>query len=126
MSIYFIQEADRGIAVWRASDEAPDVFLCSVALAAYNNEHQVRDRFAELVNAVADHCRRKHVAEANPAAWISELVCSKCDSPLAADVMHRARQAASASELEWTGSHITGCCKSKIVGVIGGRPDTLQ
>jgi hypothetical protein len=125
MPVYFIQEIGRGVAVWRASDETEDVFLCSVALTAYS-EPQVRDRFAELVNAVADHCRRKHVAEANPAAWIAELPCASCTSSEAVDVLHRARQVASASELGWTGNHITGCCKSRVVGVIGSRPDTLR
>jgi hypothetical protein len=119
-AVYFVQEADRGVAVWRASDDASDVFLCSVELTAYNSDSQIRDRFAELVNAVADHCRRKHVAEAvDPAAWISELPCSDCTLPEAADVLHRARQAASASELGVTGGgYVAGCCKSRIVGVV--------
>ena len=63
-AVYFVQEADRGVAVWRASDEAPEVFLCSVALTAYDSDSQVRDRFAELVSVVADHFRRQHVAGA--------------------------------------------------------------
>jgi hypothetical protein len=127
-AVYFIQEAERGVAVWRASDEAPDVFLCSVTLDAYNSEPQVRDRFAALVGAVADHCRRKHVAEAiDPTAWFDELPCTKCTSPEAADVLHHARQAGSINELRLTGSgYVAGCCKSRVVGVIGGRPDTLQ
>jgi hypothetical protein len=63
MPVYFLAEGTRGTAVWRASDEAPDVFLCSVEMTAYNSDSQVRDRFAELVSAVSDHCRCKHVAE---------------------------------------------------------------
>jgi hypothetical protein len=127
MPVYFIQEADRGVAVWRANDEAPDVFLCSVESTAYTGETEVRDRFAALVNAVADRCRRKHTADVvGPAAWIAELPCAKCDSPLAADVLHRARQAASLIELGLSpgGNYPAGCCKTRIVGVMGGRPDT--
>jgi hypothetical protein len=127
MPVYFLQDAGVGRAVFRASDEAADVFLCSVELTAYNSESEVRDRFAALVNAVADHCRRTRVAEAvDPAAWIAELPCAKCDSPLAADVLHRARQAASLIELGLSpgGNYPAGCCKTRIVGVMGGRPDT--
>ena len=127
MSVYFIQEADRGVAVFRASDDAPDEFLCSVELSAYCGESRVRDCFAELVSAVADHFRRTHAAEVvAPAAWIAELPCAKCDSPLAADVLHRARQAASVLELGLSpgGNYPAGCCKTRIVGVMGGRPDT--
>ena len=70
-AVYFVQEADRGAAVWRASDDAPDVFLCSVELTAYNSDSQIRDRFAELVNAVADYYR-KHAAEvAAPASRLA-------------------------------------------------------
>jgi hypothetical protein len=128
MPIYFIQEEDHVTAVWRASEEAPDVFLCSTNLNAYNGEHQVRDRFAELVNVLADHCRRQHVAKAiDPAAWIAELPCASCTSPEAVDVLHHARQAASITELSLTGSgYVAGCCRSRTVGVIGSRPDTLQ
>ena len=44
MPVYFVQEAGRGCAFWRAANDAPDVFLCSVELTAYNSESQVRDR----------------------------------------------------------------------------------
>jgi hypothetical protein len=93
-AVYFVQEADRGVAVWRASDEAPDVFLCSVELTAYNSESQVRDLFAELVNAVADHCRRKHVtATVAPATRLVGLPCDR----------HKTRPGESAHEIvnEW-------------------------
>ena len=123
-AVYFVQEAGRGCAFWRAANDAPDVFLCSVELTAYNSESQVRDRFAELVNAVAAHCRRGFVAgTVNPAAWLAELPCATCASPQATDVLHRARQAASASELGVTGSYVTGCCKSRVVGVVSGGSD---
>ena len=120
-AVYFVQEAGRGVAVWRASDEAPDVFLCSVELTAYNSESQVRDLFAELVNAVAAHCRRAVVAgTVDPAAWIAELPCATCTSPQAADVLHRARQAASIIELGLSpAGHPAGCCKTRIVGAFG-------
>ena len=126
MPVYFLREGDRGVAVWRASDDAPDRFLCSVELTAYDSDSQVRDRFAELVSVVADHFRRQHVAGAvDPSAWVDELPCSKCESPLAADVMHRARQVSDVSELELSpGGLPAGCCKRRIVGAFGGRPDT--
>jgi hypothetical protein len=128
MSIYFIQEADTGRAVWCSSEGAEEVVLCSVNLVAYESEAAVRDRFGELINAVADHCRRQHVAGAiDPAAWVDELPCSKCDSPLAADVLHRARQASGVSELDLSpGGFPAGCCKRRVVGAFGGRPDTLH
>jgi len=127
-AVYFVQEAGRGCAFWRAANDAPDVFLCSVELTAYNSESQVRDRFAELVNAVAAHCRRGFVAgTVNPAAWLAELPCATCASPQATDVLHRARQVASVSELGLSpGGYPAGCCRVRIVGVMGGRPDTSR
>jgi hypothetical protein len=123
--VYFVREGDRGVAVWRASDDAPDVFLCSVDLAAYSNEPQVHDRFAELVSVVADHFRRQHVAGAvDPAAWVAKLPCASCTSPLAADVLHRARQASDVSELELSpGGFPAGCCRRQVVAAFGSRPD---
>jgi len=48
-AVYFSQDPDgRGTAFWRASDDAPDAFLCGVALDAYDSDSGVRDRFAEL------------------------------------------------------------------------------
>src|SRR6516162_6523819 len=127
MPVYFVQEASGvGKAVFRPTESAEDVFLCSIDLTAYS-EPRVRDLFTELVTTVADFYRRAHVAEAvDPAAWVAELPCANCTSPEAADVLHRARQAASISELGVTGSYVTGCCKSRVVGVIGGRPDTSR
>ena len=123
MPVYFLTEGTRGNAVWRASDDATDVYLCGIDLQAYGDE-RVRERFAELATAAADYYRRTHVAASvDPAAWVSELPCSDCSSPEAADVLHRARQAASASELGVTGSYVTGCCKSRVVGVVSGGSD---
>ena len=97
MPVYFLAEGSRGTAVWRVSDNATDQYLCGVDLQAYGDE-KVRERFAELATAAADYYRRTHVAASvDPAAWVSELPCSDCSSPEAADVLHRARQAASAS-----------------------------
>jgi hypothetical protein len=119
MPVYFLTEGTRGIAVWRASDDATDVYLCGVDLQAYGDP-RVCEAFAALVSAVADYHRRTHVAgAADPTAWIAELPCSDCSAPEAADVLHRARQAASASELGLTGGgYVAGCCKSRIVGVV--------
>jgi hypothetical protein len=127
MPVYFVTEGNRGVAYWRVNDDATDVYLCAVALDVYNRESQVRDHFAALVNAVAAHYRRTFTAEAAaPTAWIDELPCAKCTSPEAADVLHRARQAASLFELGLSpgGNYPAGCCKTTIVGVMGGRPDT--
>ena len=126
MPVYFLAEGSRGTAVWRASDNATDQYLCGVDLQAYGDE-KVRERFAELATAAADYYRRTHVAASvDPAAWVSELPCSDCSSPEAADVLHRARQAASLIELGLSpgGNYPAGCCKTRIVGVMGGRPDT--
>ena len=62
MPVYFDQEAGDGRAVWRSEDGAEEVALCSVDLTAYSNEPSVRERFSELVSAVADYYRRTHVA----------------------------------------------------------------
>ena len=120
MSVFFIREASGvGKAVFRPTDNAEDVFCCAVALDAYADP-QVREHFAVLASAAADYHRRTHVARtADPTAWIAELPCSDCSSPEAADVLHRARQAASVSELGVTGGgYVTGCCKSRVVGVV--------
>jgi hypothetical protein len=122
MPVYFIRESSGvGKAVFRPTDDAEDVFCCAVALDAYADP-QVRERFAELAAAAADYYRRTHVASSvDPAAWIAELPCAKCDSPLAVDVLHRARQAASINELGVTGGgYVAGCCRSRVVGVVMG------
>jgi len=128
-AVYFSQDPDgRGTAFWRASDDAPDAFLCGVALDAYDSDSGVRDRFAELVNAVADHCRRKHAAEvATPTSRLAGLPCETCKAPEADDVRFRAGQISDASELGLSaGGFPVGCCRRRIVGVIGGRPDTAH
>ena len=128
-AVYFSQDPDgRGTAFWRASDDAPDAFLCGVALDAYDSDSGVRDRFAELVNAVADHCRRKHAAEvATPTSRLAGLPCETCKAPEADDVRFHAGQVSDASELALSaGGFPIGCCKRRIVGVIGGRPDTAH
>ena len=127
-AVYFVQEADRGVAVWRASDDAPDVFLCSVDLTSYHGDSQVRDRFAELVNVAADHCRREHAAQVvAPASRLEGIPCATCAAPEADDVRFRAGQISDAAGLELSpGGFPVGCCKRQIVGVIGGRPDTAH
>jgi hypothetical protein len=128
MPVYFVREGDRGVAYFRANDQAEDVFVAAIALVTYDSNSDVRDHFAALVAAAADCYRRTCAAAAvTPSAWVDELPCSKCDSPLAADVMHRARQASDVSELELSpGGFPAGCCKRRIVGAFGGRPDALQ
>jgi hypothetical protein len=127
MPVYFIQESGVGKAVWRASDDATDVYLCGIDLQAYGDE-RVRERFAELATAAADYYRRTHVAASvDPAGWVAELPCSDCSAPEAADVLHRARNSASINELGVTGGgHVVGCCKSRVVGVVmsGGTDQT--
>jgi hypothetical protein len=127
-AVYFVREGDRGCAYWRASEASADEFVCAVALDAYDSDSQVRDRFAELVNAVADHCRRKHAAEAvAPASRLAGLPCETCEAPEADDVRFRAGQISDAAGLELSpGGFPVGCCKRQIVGVIGGRPDTAH
>ena len=80
------------------------------------------------VNAVADHCRRKHAAEvAAPTSRLAGLPCETCEAPEADDVRFRAGQISDASELGLSaGGFPVGCCKRQIVGVIGGRPDTAH
>jgi hypothetical protein len=122
MPVYFIRESSGvGKAVFRPTDDAEDVFCCAVALDAYADP-QVREHFAVLASAAADYHRRNHAAgAANPTAWIAELPCANCTSPEAADVLHRARQAANISELGVTGGNYpAGCCKSRVIGVVSG------
>jgi len=100
MPVYFVTEGTRGTAVWRASDEAEDIFLAAVALDAYERDSQVRDRFAELVNVAADHCRREHAAQVvAPASRLEGIPCATCAAPEAADIRFRAGQISDASEL---------------------------
>ena len=126
--IYFVTEGDRGSAYWRGVDDATDVFLCSVQLVAYNSESQVRDRFAELVAAVAAHRRREFVAgSAAPASRLAGLPCETCKEPEADDVRHHAAQIADASELVlYPGGLPIGCCKVHTAAVVGGRPNTSR
>ena len=121
MPVYFAIEGAKGVAYFRAHDEGEDVFVAAVARDAYETDARVRSLFADLVAAVADHCRRMHVAATvDPAAWIAELPCATCTSPQAADVLHRARQAASIIELGLSpAGHPAGCCKTRIVGAFG-------
>jgi hypothetical protein len=126
-AVYFSQDPDgRGTAFWQATDDGPGVYCCGVDLGAYRNDPRVNALFADLVAVVADHFRRTHVAgTVDPDAWVSELPCAKCDSPLAADVLHRARQAANLIELGLSpgGTCPAGCCKTRIVGVMGRGSD---
>jgi hypothetical protein len=129
MPVYFASEGAKGVAYFRASDEAEDVFVAAVSRDSYDSDPLVKEHFAELVRVVADHCRRTHAAGTiDPGAWIGELPCSKCASPQAADVLHRARQAANLFELGLSpgGNYPAGCCKTRIVGVMGRGPDTSR
>jgi hypothetical protein len=123
-AVYFVAEGGRGCAYWRASDESADVFLCAVTLDVYNSESQVRDRFAELVNVVAAHYRREHVAgTVGPASRLAGFPCEVCEAPEADDVRHAAAQVSDVSELALSpGGLPINCCRVHTVGAFGGRP----
>jgi len=115
-TVWFVREGNRGVAYFRANDEAEDVFIAAIALDVYDSETEAQDRFAALVHAAADFFRRNHTGAVDPGAWIAELPCAKCDSPLAADVLHRARQSASVVELNLSpGGVPAGCCRRQVL-----------
>ena len=116
MSVWFVREGNRGVAYFRANDEAEDIFVAAIALDVYDSESEAQDRFAALVHVAADFFRRKHTGAVDPTAWIAELPCAKCDSPLAADVLHRARQSGSILELNLSpGGVPAGCCRRQVL-----------
>jgi len=116
MSVWFVREGNRGVAYFRANDEAEDIFVAAIALDVYDSESEAQDRFAALVHGAADFFRRKHTGAVDPTAWIAELPCAKCDSPLAADVLHRARQSGSILELNLSpGGVPAGCCRRQVL-----------
>jgi hypothetical protein len=126
MPIYFEQEAGAGRAVWRSEDGAEEVVLCSVNLVAYDSEAVVREHFAALVNAVADHHRSKYVAApaVSAASRLEGIPCRDCTAPEADDVRFRAGQISDTSELRLSpGGFPEGCCKRVTLAVIGGQPD---
>lgn len=126
MPIYFEQEASTGRAVWRSEDGAEEITLCSVSLAAYDSETTVREHFTALVNAVANHHRRTHVAVApvSVASRLEGIPCATCTAPEADDVRHRAGSVSDVSELQLSpGGYPVGCCKRRIIAVMGGQPD---
>ena len=117
---------DRGVAYYRANDEAEDVFVAAIALVTYDSNSDVRDHFAALVTATADCYRRTYAAVA-PVSRLAGLACETCEAPEAADVRFRAGQISDVSELGLSaGGFPVGCCRRQIVGVIGGRPDTAH
>jgi hypothetical protein len=127
MPIFFEQgEKGLGCAIWRSEDGAAEVVLCGVDQIAYEGTLAVREHFAALVNAVADHHRRKHVVvTVAPASRLAGIPCETCTAPEADDVRHRAGQISDVSELQLSpGGFPVGCCKRRIVGAFGGRPDT--
>jgi len=131
MPIYFIREASVGKAVFRpAAGNAEDVFCAAVSLSAYDDP-QVCEAFAALVSAITAHFRRQTPVEvADRAAQIAQLLpcCSRCSEPEAAEILHWARQVSDLSELRMSASGLypLNCCRVRIVGAFGGRPDTLQ
>ena len=128
MPVYFLREGDRGVAYFRANDQAEDVFVAAIALAAYDSNSDVRDHFAGLVAAAADYYRRTYAAEVvSPASRLEGIPCATCTAPEADDVRFRAGQISDAAGRELSpGGFPAGCCKRQIVGVIGGRPDTAH
>ena len=126
MPIFFDQvEMGLGRAVWRSEDGSEEAVLCSVNQVAYDNEATVRERFGELINAAADYFRRKHAAApAAPASRLAGIPCETCTAPEADDVRHRAGSVSDVSELQLSpGGYPVGCCKRRIVAMIGGQPD---
>ena len=123
-AVFFSQDSDgRGTALWHATDDGPGVFCCGVDLSAYNADARVSQLFADLVAAVADHFRRVHAVESvAPASRLAGFDCEKCEAPEAADVRFYAAQSSGALELS-PGGHPAGCCKVRIVGAFGSRPD---
>ena len=131
MPVFFIRESSGiGKAVFRPTDDAEDLFCAAVSLSAYDDP-QVCEAFAALVNVVSAHFRRQTPVEvADRAAQIAQLLpcCSRCSEPEAAEILHWARQASDLSELRMSASGLypLNCCRVRIVGAFGGRPDTLQ
>ena len=123
-AVYFSQDpGGRGTAWWHASDDAPGVYCCGVDLSAHHNDPRVSELFAELTAAVAAHHRRAHVVEAvAPASRLAGFDCERCEAPEAIDVRFHAAQGSGALELSPAG-HPVGCCKARVVGAFGGRPD---
>ena len=123
MPVYFVREGDRGVAYYRANDEAEDVFVAAIALVTYDSNSDVRDHFAGLVAATADCYRRTYAAVA-PASRLAGLPCETCTAPEAADVRFRAGQISDASELGLSaGGYPVGCCRRQIVAVVSGGSD---
>jgi hypothetical protein len=125
MPVYFLRESSGvGKAVFRSTDDGEDVFCAAVALSAYDDA-KVREAFAALVNAVADHCRRTYAAEVTaPASRLAGLPCETCEAPEADDVRFRAGQISDVSELELSpGGFPASCCRRRVVAAFGGRPD---
>jgi hypothetical protein len=121
-AVYFIQGVGRGTAVFRASEDAEDTFLCSLALEAANDP-EISARFAELVNVMAAYYRRRlPVVVASPASRIEGWPCAKCESVEGADLRFRAGQTSDPLPTSPTGLLI-GCCRIKAVGAYGGRSD---
>jgi hypothetical protein len=96
-----------------------------VALDAYDDPY-VCANFAALVNAVAAYRRRTHaVGVVAPVSRLDGLPCASCEAPEADDVRFRAGQISDASELQLSpNGYPVGCCRRRIVGAFGGRPDT--
>jgi hypothetical protein len=128
MPIYFLSEGDRGSAVSRADDSADDVYLAGVDLSAYGNDAHVRQRFDELVSAVAAYRRRTHTVEvAAPTSRLAGWPCESCTSAAADDLRHLAGQLASASEIPLSpGGLPLQCCRVHAVAGMSGRPSTSQ
>ena len=111
---------DRGVAYYRANDEAEDVFVAAIALVTYDSNSDVRDHFAALVAATADCYRRTYAAVA-PVSRLAGLACETCEAPEAADVRFRAGQISDVSELGLSaGGFPVGCCRRQVVAVVSG------
>jgi hypothetical protein len=125
MPIYFDQlEIGVGRAVLR-TEAGAEITLCSIDLGAYSSEAAVRDRFAALVDVVANHYRQKLLVEPiAPASRLEGIPCASCTAPEADDVRHRAGQISGASELQLSpNGYPVGCCHRRVLGQINSGPD---
>jgi hypothetical protein len=116
-------EADGQLrAFWRGSFDEVETFLAAVDATALNAQPELRDRFFELVSAVA--AARAHGMVAGKADLASQrfaqLPCASCDRPEAAEIRLRCGQVSDVSELELSPlGNPAGCCRRRVIGVMG-------
>ena len=124
-TVWFVREGNRGVAYFRANDEAEDVFIAAIALDVYDSETEAQDRFAALVHVAADFFRRKYAAEAiAPASRLDGYPCATCETSAGQDLRSHVGQLSSAGEIPLSpGGLPLGCCKITVVGGFRGQSD---